>query len=575
MKKNKMKTKWRGLPMVPLIYLLVMTLYPLYPLYPASGDIRIKSFSTGDFGFSRRNRSVIRDNRGVMFFANDRGVVEFDGRKQRLLPLPRGGAYALARGPGGRIYVGGGGELGFLRAYGNGHIQYTSLKEKIPPQYRDFRGRVIKIEVTPLGVIYLTDNRLFIIKEETVDVIDTDSHFFTFLYSNLVLYVLDGGRGLLSYADGVLVPETGGELLRAHVIMPYKENKLLSVTIQEGPVVFDLSGTTPPTLLFPGKSPDFFSDNLVTCGVRLPGNRIALGSVEKGLIIMSEDGGRAVHIDHGTPLEGNPVYGITLDAGGGLWLALERGVSFIPPGSLAEIAAPAKTGEPGSRSFSALIRSGQTMADDGVFFGGAFYYPEDGIPLVRQPDPQITVLPNHKNAVRFYFSACCYLEPGQVQYRQRLDGGDGNWTPWSDREYTEFNQLQWGTYTFRVQARNLRGEISEEASYTFRIKAPWHESPWFFAAQVLFIVSMLIASRLIERFGEFPRLSELMATVAVLVIFKYMTLFSGPLIGRYSQGIAFFKILMTVMLGLMLNPAKDFIKRIVGRITKTKKKEAP
>ncbi|MCP5103337.1 MAG: hypothetical protein GY950_08160, partial [bacterium] len=82
-------------------------------VFPASGDIKIKSFSTADFGFSRRNWSVVRDNRGMMYFANDSGVVEFDVLKPRLVALPGGsGAYALSKAPDGRIYVGGEGGVG-------------------------------------------------------------------------------------------------------------------------------------------------------------------------------------------------------------------------------------------------------------------------------------------------------------------------------------------------------------------------------------------------------------------------------------------------------------------------------
>src|SRR5690606_32492472 len=69
------------------------------------------------------------------------GVMEFDGRRWRHLPLPEGGdqaARSLALTPGGTLFVGGVGEVGYLAPDSTGQLRYVSLLPHVGPDDRAF-----------------------------------------------------------------------------------------------------------------------------------------------------------------------------------------------------------------------------------------------------------------------------------------------------------------------------------------------------------------------------------------------------------------------------------------------------
>ncbi|MCP5106725.1 MAG: hypothetical protein GY950_25295 [bacterium] len=537
-------------------------------LFPAQ---IIKNFSPASYGYHRQNWSIIQDDRGILYYANSDGVLEFDSVTWRLIPLADGrSAYSLAKDPQGRIYVGGEREIGYLVPDEIGVLRYRSLLEKIPPSYRDFKDRVSQIEVTPKGAVFLSDRHLFIAAAEDkgIDVFTTKDHFFSFLsvQSTGELYAIDGIRGLLRLEKGRLKEVPGGRLLRAHVMLPLKNGKILIVTTQRGPIIFDPTAGAAPLYPLTQQDQDFFSNNLITCGVLLADDFIALGSEKKGMMIMAPDGSKIFHAHEAVGLQDNHVYGIHADSRGNIWLGLDRGISMIRRD------APTK-----DIPFSGLIRATRKFSDDTMLFGGAFFSLETVNVLRDQPEHLILEFPHDANAFRFIFASNNYEEIEKTEYQCIMDGLDRDWSSWMKRTSREYTNLEWGTYTFRVRARNFSGEISEEGTYSLLVHPAWHETWWFLTAQILFILSLLLASRLTSESERTQKVSEYFVIFAVIIILKYMTSFMGPVIGRYSYGIGFFKIFMSALLAFMLMPVKKLIQRTLKKTTRkksTKEKQA-
>jgi Y_Y_Y domain len=550
---------------------------------------RIENFPTLQYGFHSRNLAVVQDDRGVMYFANAAGVVEFDSRTRRLISLPEGvGAYSLAKGPEGRIFVGGMGEIGYLEAQGKGTMGYRSLKDALPMAYQEFQGPVIKVQVTASALIFITDNLLVILKNkktetsmvvggavtdnpsetdaifeedapvlqyEPAEVFTSSDHFFTFLYHQEVLYILDGERGVLMLNRDQLVPIPGGSLLRAHVMLPYKDNTLLLVTPQGGPVVFDPSGRKKIYRLpFAGHS--FFKDNLITCGVYWGSDRIALGSINKGVLIVEVSQWKAHHIHQELGLADDHIYGLYVQGSGDLWLALEKGVSMLPGDD---------------RKFSALIRGCQVFSNDEVIFDGVYYDLSSRIPLRDQPHHQQLIFPYNANALRFTFTSNQYRQIDKMQYQSYLEGLDNDWTSWTSRGIREYTNLDWGSYTLRVRCKNSEGEEGGEARYSFYVKPPWHETWWFMLTQIVFILGILVLSRIVEESGGSKQLSEYLVTFILMLIYRYLVVVViAPVIGKYSNGIVFFKALFAAFAALLLKPSQKFIKKMLEHIGRKK-----
>lgn len=102
-------------------------------LIPDIINISKKVYESGN-----QNRAIDQDQRGLLYFANDDGLLVFDGTYWRTYPLPNG---CIVRGlavKDDRIYIGGQQEIGYFFFDEKGALTYRSLKPLIPPGETEF-----------------------------------------------------------------------------------------------------------------------------------------------------------------------------------------------------------------------------------------------------------------------------------------------------------------------------------------------------------------------------------------------------------------------------------------------------
>lgn len=104
---------------------------------------------------------------------------------------------------------------------------------------------------------------------------------------------------------------------------------------------------------------------------------------------------------------------------------------------------------------------------------------------------------NSSQSINFEFSATSYIDESNTEYSYLLEGYNSTWSEWGKFNLKEYN-LQEGTYTFRVKARNVYGVESEEAAFTFTILPPWYRTTW---AYVLYVVGLIVLIYLVVRFS--------------------------------------------------------------------------
>jgi hypothetical protein len=118
-----------------LIFLLA--LQSMAQTYSPLGHHFITNASAKQYKLNPQNFGVCQDNRGIMYFANDGGVLEYDGETWRTIKVPTQRTYAIQKSTSGNIYVGALNDFGILVSDKKFGIQYRSLakqvqNEKIP-----------------------------------------------------------------------------------------------------------------------------------------------------------------------------------------------------------------------------------------------------------------------------------------------------------------------------------------------------------------------------------------------------------------------------------------------------------
>lgn len=88
----------------------------------------VRSWSAADYGGHAQNWAVHQAANGLVYVANNRGLLEFDGVSWRLLPLPDGAvARTILSDAQGRVWVGGAGTICVLEPDANGALQARSV----------------------------------------------------------------------------------------------------------------------------------------------------------------------------------------------------------------------------------------------------------------------------------------------------------------------------------------------------------------------------------------------------------------------------------------------------------------
>ncbi len=155
---------------------------------------------------------------------------------------------------------------------------------------------------------------------------------------------------------------------------------------------------------------------------------------------------------------------------------------------------------PGGGPFPALIRRITSNRNRVLFAGtGAAAAPR---------------LPAVESTLRFEFAAPSFLDETATEYQTMLEGVDHDWSAWTTESRRDVTNIGFGSYRFRVRARNIAGQVSDEASYAFTILPPWYRTWWAYAGYLvllalgMFVIDRLQRWRLLTKERERARFAE-------------------------------------------------------------------
>jgi signal transduction histidine kinase/DNA-binding response OmpR family regulator len=307
------------------------------------GKPLIHNYNHADFGAEVQSWDVVQGDSGLMYFANNQGVLEYDGRTWRLIELPSHldvrSLLKDSRGPlaaiGGRIYAGATGDFGYLGPDAAGQLQFHSL---LPPEARQDKSfdQIFTPALTPGGVAFHARNKLCLWANEMLTCRETEvshSRLFTVGDRNFV----QKKTGLMQMTGWSLRPVPGGERFtddEITLVLPYatgREERLLVGTrgfhlfIQSGGTFVPFATDARPRHAATAADTD---EELIRGAVLADGSFV-LATRRRGAMIIDRDGRVIRQIDEAAGLQENHVHGVWPDRDGGLWLALQSGVSRV------------------------------------------------------------------------------------------------------------------------------------------------------------------------------------------------------------------------------------------------------
>ncbi len=287
------------------------------------------NYSKENYNAGLQNWDIKQDKNGIIYAANNEGLLSFDGRYWNLYPLPNKTIVrSVEIGQDNWIYAGGQDELGYFAPAKNGRLEYHSLTGLIPVKDKSF-GDVWDIVSYKKNIFFRSINKIFQLSGETITTYNAPAEWTYLGTCNGYLFAQDKRMGLMSFDNAVWAPLAIKNELPYNdpvtAILPLPNDSAVITTLKNGMFLFSKEHITkiqsPNSLLF--------ENERIYAATTINQDWIALATSNGGVYITDLQENIIQHFSGTEGLQNNNVLSIFLDNQHNLWLGLDNGIDFI------------------------------------------------------------------------------------------------------------------------------------------------------------------------------------------------------------------------------------------------------
>lgn len=297
-----------------------------YVSFGQTGNYLLTHYSPKNEEIDHVSFDIAQDNRGVLYFANKAGVLEFDGRNWNMIKT-QAPIYTIAVTADGTVY--GGGLSGFGRI-GVGR-EYQSLTGSLPSATNIFTSLAAKDKI-----FFLSSNNLYVVNAESGNIENTiapsgEQGMFKNLFEiDGDVYVNTDSDEILTWKDDKLVRSqfnpSAGEILFSHTLAG--SHKTLLGTSADRVFIYE-SGFINEIKI---QDIDYLHSSVLVSGAFVNETLIGLATLRGGVIFIDPNTGETQEItNYYTGLPDNEVYALLGDNKESIWIAHDYGFTRIAP----------------------------------------------------------------------------------------------------------------------------------------------------------------------------------------------------------------------------------------------------
>ena len=287
----------------------------------------IVNYAPITYGAGNQNWMISQDQNQFVFFANNEGLLEFNGSIWRLYPSPNETIVRSVKIIGDKIYTGSYMEFGFWKRETNGLLKYHSLSGYIKSKILD-EEQFWNILNYDHWVIFQSLNRIYIYdtKNGSFKIIAPSSDIIKSFQTDSAIYFQTQHQGLFEIEAGK------SKLISAQQF--FKNNRIVNIfSTDEGLLIatqtngfYKLSGTV-LTKFNTQIDTDLDEGSVYSCELLSDG--FALGTVSNGIFVISKEGKLKYHISQRKGLSNNTALSLFEDKEKNLWVGLDNGITCI------------------------------------------------------------------------------------------------------------------------------------------------------------------------------------------------------------------------------------------------------
>ena len=289
----------------------------------------VVNYSKKIYGGGLQNWDFSQDSSGIIYVANNEGLLSFDGRYWNLHPLPNKTiTRSVLASDKQRIYVGGQDELGYFFPDSSGRLRYESLLARIAPADRTF-GDIWDIVQVKQDIWFRSAKRIFKFSGTAIAVYPASSEWGFLSTAGGRLFAQDFEKGLMTFDNGAwrilfpvnLIP-AGDVITGIHALT---NGQWMIACLKSGLFISDGEE------LKPMQHKDLVSihSGRIYCTAQLADGRFGLATNTDGLYIIDQTGKKIQHFGRREGLQNNNILSVRADRNNNLWLGLDNGIDFI------------------------------------------------------------------------------------------------------------------------------------------------------------------------------------------------------------------------------------------------------
>ncbi len=288
----------------------------------------IVKYSPQTYGAGNQNWMISQGQNQFVYFANNDGLLEFNGSHWQLYPSPNETIIRSVKVIGDKIFTGSYMEFGFWKRKSDGILQYHSLSKSIKKNILvdEQFWNILKYDQ---WVLFQSLNRIYIYDTKSGSykiIAPSDDIIKSFRTNNSIYYQTING-GLFEIEAGK------SRLISNNPIL--KNNRIVNVfSIQDDLIIstqtngfYKLTGTD--LSKFTTDTDAELAESSVYSSELLSDGNFAIGTVSNGIFIVSKEGKKKYHISQSKGLGNNTALSLFEDYEKNLWVGLDNGINCI------------------------------------------------------------------------------------------------------------------------------------------------------------------------------------------------------------------------------------------------------
>lgn len=425
----------------------------------------IKTFDPSTYRASVYNYEVKIAADGLIYFANENGLLEFDGGNWRLYTVDNFSSISsISIAEDGKVYTASSNDFGYFFKDEEGVMHYRSLKNTIPEDS----------SITQNFQIYTRGDDVFMRTREYIlrwnqlesEISPIRGAWFADLGDEMVISKSNRGFGKL-VGDSViwLNEQLNFEDDAPFPFVKRPDGKFLAFTLKNGIYLLDEENNFSSSY-FDSEASEFTKDVYLLDAISWQDSLVVIAFYDKGLIFINHEGEIVHRLDEQNELGTNYILGLAKDRFENLWVNTDKGIKYI--------------------------KWKDFQRNDSI--------PDVYIHYIRRNDSlfksnvtdEKLILSKSQNTIGFSFATNGYIKE-DLEYQTLLKGFDKDWSVWGTETKRDFTNLSPGKYEFFVRVKNQFGVQAETGSFSFEISTPWYQTWWFYLLCLTLLIGLIVA----------------------------------------------------------------------------------